>query len=120
VKEHSLLKHLRNRDEDKNLLEKGFTLIELLIVVVILGILAGVVVFAVGNFSDKAKTSACNTEKTTLMTAVEAYRANHNSTDNPTVADLVSDKEIKSTPVNYTLNATSDPVAIVGHPGGCT
>ena len=33
--------------------ESGFTLIELLIVIVILGVLAGIVVFAVGAFNDR-------------------------------------------------------------------
>src|SRR5262245_3969613 len=47
-----LLKHIRMRGEDKNLLEKGFTLIELLVVIVILGILAAVVVFAVNGITD--------------------------------------------------------------------
>ena len=42
--------------------DEGFTLIELLIVIVILGILATVVVFAVGGITDKGKTSACKAE----------------------------------------------------------
>jgi len=52
--------------------ERGFTLIELLIVITILGILAGIVVFAVSGISDKGKNSACNAEKNTIQTAEEA------------------------------------------------
>lgn len=50
----------------------GFTLIELLVVVAILGILAGVVVFAVGNLTDDAETSACEIEERTVKTAASA------------------------------------------------
>ena len=55
--------------------DEGFTLIELLIVIVILGILATVVVFAVGGITDQGQTSACKAELKTMEVAVEAYRA---------------------------------------------
>jgi len=55
--------------------DKGFTLVELLIVIVILGILATVTVFAVRGITDKGKTSACAADKKTLEVAVEAYLA---------------------------------------------
>jgi len=61
--------------EDKNLVERGFTLIELLVVIAILGILAGVVVFAVGGITDRGKNSACKSEVSTVQTAVEAFYA---------------------------------------------
>ncbi len=54
----------------------GFTLIELLVVIAILGVLAGVVVFAIGGINDNSKESACKIEKRTLQTAFQAYRAN--------------------------------------------
>ena len=60
--------------------DKGFTLVELLIVIVILGILATVTVFAVRGITDKGQTSACNTDKTTLQTATEAYFAQYGGT----------------------------------------
>lgn len=56
--------------------ESGFTLIELLVVIAILGILAGVVVFAVGGISDKGNTSACKIDTRTIRTAEEASVAN--------------------------------------------
>ncbi len=57
--------------------DKGFTLVELLIVIVILGILATVTVFAVTGITNKGKTSACQSDAKTIQTAEEAYSANH-------------------------------------------
>lgn len=56
--------------------ESGFTLIELLIVIVVLGILAAIVVFAVGTATSDSKLSACKADKKTLTVALEAYKAN--------------------------------------------
>jgi prepilin-type N-terminal cleavage/methylation domain-containing protein len=53
----------------------GFTLTELLIVIVILGVLTGMVVFAVGAFTDRGEEAACQADKRTVEAAVEAYRA---------------------------------------------
>lgn len=55
--------------------ESGFTLIELLIVIVILGVLSGIVVFAVSGIQDRGNASACRTDKKTVQVAVEAYYA---------------------------------------------
>jgi len=53
----------------------GFTLIELLVVIVILGILAAVVVFAVRGAGDKGQSAAISTDAKTVRTAEEAYCA---------------------------------------------
>ncbi len=63
----------RARAARKN--ESGFTLIELLIVIVILGILAGIVVFSVKGITDRGDKSACNANLNSAQTAVEAYYA---------------------------------------------
>ena len=59
---------------DKNQ-DKGFTLVELLIVIVILGILATVTVFAVRGITTQGQENACDVEARTLSTAIEAYYA---------------------------------------------
>lgn len=64
---------IKNLTKKRN--EGGFTLIELLVVIVILGILAAVVVFAVGGIDEKGQEAACKTDKKTLQTAEEAYFA---------------------------------------------
>ncbi|MGB0112419.1 MAG: prepilin-type N-terminal cleavage/methylation domain-containing protein [Ilumatobacteraceae bacterium] len=55
----------------------GFTLVELLIVIVILGILATVTVFAVRGITDKGQENACSVELRTLVTAQESHYALH-------------------------------------------
>jgi general secretion pathway protein G len=56
--------------------DEGFTLIELLIVIVIMGILAGIVVFSVRGIQDKGDVAACKTSVSTVDTAFEALVAN--------------------------------------------
>ena len=55
----------------------GFTMVELLIVIVILGILSAIVVFAVGNSTGNAATQACKTEARQFFNGYVAYQANH-------------------------------------------
>jgi prepilin-type N-terminal cleavage/methylation domain-containing protein len=62
-----MIQHLTNKKNDE-----GFTLIELLVVIVILGILAAVVVFAVGGITDKGQNDSCKTDTRTIRTAEEA------------------------------------------------
>jgi general secretion pathway protein G len=68
-----MLERIREaRREDE---EAGFTLIELLIVIVILGVLAGIVVFSVQGIQDRGRESACRADVATVQTAEEAYYA---------------------------------------------
>jgi len=96
----------RLRELRKN--DKGFTLIELLIVIIILGVLAGIVVFAVGGITDRGEVSACKADKQAVMTAAEAAFAQTGSY--PTQAQL-SPRWLHSFPtsdkytISYTVNA---------------
>jgi general secretion pathway protein G len=118
----------RIREARRN--ESGFTLIELLIVIVILGVLAGIVVFAVSGVNDTSKTSACQTDVKTVTSAAEAYYA-QNKTYATHIDDIVAGGFLHSNPngtgasndtgpiVNYVANNTSTPkkVTVTGATG---
>ena len=69
--------------------DKGFTLVELLIVIVILGILATVTVFAVRGITDRGQENACSVDQRTLDTAIEAFYAQY-QTDPTVVTNLTA------------------------------
>lgn len=85
--------------------DQGFTLVELLIVIVILGILATVTVFAVQGITDKGKTNACNVEVRALETAVEAYYVDNNQAFPAQLSDLAGTSAV---PTKYTKTAVTD------------
>ncbi|TDO35709.1 general secretion pathway protein G [Kribbella sp. VKM Ac-2527] len=111
----------RIREARKN--ESGFTLIELLIVIVILGVLSAVVVFAVGGITDRGEAAACKSEVSTVAVAQEAFFAK----SNPGVyaANLTALKTgglLRSDVTEYvaSTDATGKITLKAGPPAGCT
>lgn len=91
--------------------DKGFTLVELLIVIVILGILATVTVFAVRGITDQGQTSACAADEKTLQVAAEAYMA-QNGNYPANVAAMVTEGLLRDVSPNWTYaHVAADPVA---------
>lgn len=73
----------------------GFTLVELLIVVVILGILAGIVLPTISSSTEDAKFSSAYQSLQTMRSAVDSYKITHGkypgypATGAPTESDFV-------------------------------
>jgi prepilin-type N-terminal cleavage/methylation domain-containing protein len=97
--------------------DRGFTLVELLIVIVILGILATVTVFAVRGIADKGQKNACLADKKTLEIAVETYYASGvGAPGTATEALLQSGGLIRE--VSSTYDVAADGIGVVEQPGG--
>ncbi|MEV6824715.1 prepilin-type N-terminal cleavage/methylation domain-containing protein [Amycolatopsis sp. NPDC051102] len=99
--------------------QDGFTLIELLIVVVILGVLAGVVVFAVSAFNGDGKAAACNADWKSVETANEAFYAKTGGYAASPAALKTAGylKDEPSTTNGYTIAITA---GVVTASGACT
>jgi prepilin-type N-terminal cleavage/methylation domain-containing protein len=87
--------------------DSGFTLIELLITVTILGVLAGIVVFSIQNFTNDGVTAACKTDKKNVEIASEAYRAK-NTGYAADIATLVSANYLREAPSSTKYSISYD------------
>jgi prepilin-type N-terminal cleavage/methylation domain-containing protein len=86
--------------------EAGFTLIELLIVIVVLGVLAGIVVFGVSTFKSDSETAACKADLKTVSVAAEAFKAKTGGKA-ANMAALVSGGYMKAEPAGISFGAAS-------------
>jgi general secretion pathway protein G len=104
----------RIREARKN--EKGFTLIELLIVIVILGVLAGIVVFAVSGINNKSQNSACKSDIKNVTVAAEAYYAQNSSypADDATAQTALVPGYLHSYPANVTYAKSGSTFTVTG------
>ncbi len=94
---------------------RGFTLAELLVVISVLGVLSGVVVFAVGGINDRGQVAACDEDARTLKTAVESFRAKTGGL--PADQNAIVNAGFLSQPstlTSYTLTGTTYAVAPLG------
>ena len=66
-----MMKLLRERDA------RGFTLIEVLIVVMIIGIIGGIAIYAIGGALTSSTRTACRTDVQTVTTAMSSYLNDH-------------------------------------------
>lgn len=105
--------------------DRGFTLVEMLIVIVILGILATITVFAVRGIADRGETTACASEQQIWARAAETYFAENAVPAIPATgvgadryeATLVNDGFVRQLSPMWDLQANGDLVA--SPTGGC-
>jgi prepilin-type N-terminal cleavage/methylation domain-containing protein len=128
-----MIRHLRDtyarRRGEELSVESGFTLIELLIVIVVLGILAATVIFALSGVTSQSATAACNSDAKTYEVAVAAYEnAQNNTTNAPpgSTSDLLSGGpygqflHAAANNTHYWVAVSGDTSKTVQHLGGST
>ncbi len=70
--------------------DSGFTLLELLIVIVVLGVIASIVIFAVSGTTARAAVSACRSDVNSVETAIRAYATQNNGQLPSALSDLTT------------------------------
>ena len=85
-----------------NRTDRGFSLVEVLIVIVVLGVLSTVTIFAVRGVTDRGEKSACDTDSRTLTQAADLYLVETASDSLPPRGDL-DGNEYERTLVAYGL-----------------
>jgi len=100
--------------------ELGFTLIELLIVIVVLGVLAGVTVFALGGVAGKSAQAACNSDASAVNVALQAWNAQNSGVTVPATQALWASAlaptylQTYPTSTHYTITiSTTTPPAVM-------
>jgi Tfp pilus assembly protein PilE len=86
---------------------------ELLVVIVVLGILAGIVVFSLTGVSAQAAVAACKSDASTVQTAVVAYETKNNGSA-PTSIGLLKPDYLHSTPSSpdYAITVVNGTVLV--------
>jgi len=89
--------------------EWGWTLVELVIVIIILGLIAGIAIPAYLNLTDNAKINACQAQQAAIKSAVLLYYAKNQGTlpDSLTQGMFV-DNTIPSCPSGGTISYSKD------------
>ncbi|MBP7018422.1 prepilin-type N-terminal cleavage/methylation domain-containing protein [Candidatus Saccharibacteria bacterium] len=117
------MKSLRNRSE-------GFTIIELLIVIVVIGILAGLVLNSFGNIQERARDTERQNDINSIHTALELFYTDNSGYPNvAAAADLDGFPKMELNPEatvapnaseTYTYTPTCPGASVVGTGADCT
>lgn len=93
--------------------QQGFTLIEIMVVIVIIGMLAGIVVPNVMDSRDKASISKARADFTALQTALKLYRIDNYSypTTEQGLEALVTQPSIAPVPRNWKSSGYLDSLS---------
>ena len=106
------------RGDSMRKIDKGFSLVELLIVVVILGILAGILYLVLGPSDEKAKKEACYGNRATVLLALDSYRFSSGvSKETYTLQNFIDD-DYKDTISNKEVKCPSGGIYSAGTSNG--
>lgn len=105
-----------NKLKDVRKKERGFTIVELLIVIVVIGILAGITIVAYSGITAKANATKAQTNAAALQKVLEAYNAD-NASYPATIANITGYDDTTRMPAGVTVIADASTPAITASNG---